>query len=185
VNQSLFSDPPSVRAVSLLHQEGVFGLIAVVGLAFREGGPIAALAPLGPLFNALLVGTSAGLAGAFALWLIRATPALKDLLSFQNRLVRGWTVSDAVAVALLSGMAEEALIRALLQPIVGLVPAALVFAALHFVPDRRLWLWPVIALGLGLMLGLVFQYVGYPGAAVGHFAINLVALLRSRRPQSS
>jgi membrane protease YdiL (CAAX protease family) len=90
-----------------------------------------------------------------------------------------------VVIALFSGLAEEALIRALLQPIVGLVPAALVFAALHIVPDRRLWLWPVLALVLGLGLGWVFEHGGYPAAASAHIAINLLSLLRLREAAAS
>jgi len=81
----------------------------------------------------------------------------------------------------LSGIAEEALLRALLQPVIGLVPAALLFAVLHLVPDRRLWMWPAIALVLGLVLGVIFSRFGYPAAATAHCAINLLALLRLRR----
>jgi membrane protease YdiL (CAAX protease family) len=87
---------------------------------------------------------------------------------------------DALSVALLSGLAEEALLRALLQPVIGLFPAAVLFAALHLVPDRRLWLWPVIALALGVMLGALFDYGGYPAAAAAHVTINCCALLRLR-----
>jgi len=76
------------------------------------------------------------------------------------------------------------LLRALLQPVIGLVPAALLFAALHLVPDRRLWVWPAIALVLGLMLGVVFSRFGYPAAAAAHVAINLLALMRLRRGEA-
>ena len=43
-------------------------------------------------------------------------------------MVAGWSKGDALAVAVFSGLAEEAFIRALLQPLIGLVPAAAVFA---------------------------------------------------------
>jgi membrane protease YdiL (CAAX protease family) len=72
----------------------------------------------------------------------------------------------------------------LLQPAIGLLGAALLFAALHLVPDRRLWMWPVIALGLGIVLGLVFSRYGYPAAAAAHCAINLLALTRLRRGEA-
>jgi membrane protease YdiL (CAAX protease family) len=153
-------------------------LIAVVGLGVREGGPIAAIAPTGGLFRSLLVGAVAGLASAFAIWLVRGVPPLRALQDFQQQLMRDWTVRDALAVSLLSGLAEEALLRALLQPMIGLMPAAVIFAALHIVPDRRLWLWPVIALGLGLILGALFEHGGFPAAASAHIVINLVAMLR-------
>jgi len=96
-------------------------------------------------------------------------------------MVRDWTMLDAVAVGVFSGLAEEALIRALLQPWIGLVAAAVLFALLHIVPDRRLWAWPVIALVLGLVFGLVFERWGYPAAALAHLVVNLVSLLRLRR----
>ena len=84
-------------------------------------------------------------------------------------------------MAAFSGLAEEALIRALLQPVIGLLPAALLFAVLHVVPDRRLWLWPVLACALGVGLGMIFEFGGYPAAAAAHIAINAFALLRLRR----
>lgn len=180
-HNSLPSDPPSVRAVALLHQEGVLGLIAIVGLALRPEGPIKALAPsVGPVWS-LGLGAAAGIGSSALLWFLRDLPPLRTLQRFQKRLVRDWTMSDALAVALLSGIAEEALLRALLQPLLGLVPAALLFAVLHFVPDRSLWLWPVIAFGLGLMLGGLYEVAGYPAAAAAHVAINTCALLRLRR----
>jgi len=173
-----------VRPVLLLHQEGVIGLVAVIGLGLKDGDPLGGLAPQGPLGWSIVVGALVGIASSGALWLTRRAPPLAELQRFQERLVRGWTAVDAAAVALLSGIAEEALLRALLQPAIGLVPAALLFAVLHLVPDRRLWLWPVIALGLGLVLGVVFSRYGYPAAAAAHCAINLFALMRLRRGEA-
>jgi membrane protease YdiL (CAAX protease family) len=181
VNRSPYTDPPAVSAVALLHQEGVLAVIALVGLALRQDGPVAALAPTGGMVHSVSLGLTAGLAGSLLLWLARPLPAMKRLLRFQHRLVRNWTVSDALSVALLSGIAEEALLRALLQPLIGLVPAAVLFALLHLVPDRRLWLWPVIACALGLLLGVLYQRGGYPAAATAHIAVNVCALLRLRR----
>jgi membrane protease YdiL (CAAX protease family) len=173
-------DPRPVRAVALLHQEGVLGLIAIVGLAFRAGGPMPALAPTIAPFTSLAIGLTAGFGSSLVLWLVRKVPPLRELQWFQQRLVQGWTVSDVLAVAVLSGVAEEALLRALLQPIIGLLPAAALFAVLHLVPDRRLWLWPVIAFVLGMVLGLLYETAGYPAAATAHVAINACALLRLR-----
>jgi membrane protease YdiL (CAAX protease family) len=166
--------------VALLHQEGVLGVIAIIGLSFRPDGPWVQLAPAGLLLASIGIGLAAGLGSSLLLFFLRELAPLKALQRFQQRLVRGWTVSDALSVALLSGLAEEALLRALLQPIVGLVPASLLFAVLHFVPDRRVWLWPVLAFGLGMMLGVVYDFAGYPAAAVAHMAINACALLRLR-----
>jgi membrane protease YdiL (CAAX protease family) len=177
---SFTSDPPAVPAVTLLHQEGVLALIAIVGLALREGGPLGGLAPTIPLAGSLAFGIAIGLGGSLLLWLLRGLPPLRALQDFQQQLVRDWTTVDALSVALLSGIAEEALLRALLQPVIGLIPAALLFALLHLVPARRLWLWPIIALVLGVLLGALYEFAGYPAAAAAHVTINGCALLRLR-----
>jgi membrane protease YdiL (CAAX protease family) len=121
-----------------------------------------------------------GAAAAGLLWLARRYPALEQLEHWQRKMVSGWSATDAMAVAVFSGLAEEALIRALMQPLIGLVPAALLFAVLHLVPDRRLWLWPVLALLLGFVLGLAFRMGGYPAAAAAHLVINALAFMRLR-----
>ena len=154
----------------------------VIGLFFTERGILPGLAPKGPWLVSLAAGAAAGGLCVVVLWLLRRTPALRRLEAWQRAVVAGWTTADSVAVAVLSGLAEEALLRALLQPIIGILGAAALFAALHFVPDRRLWAWPAFALACGLALGGLFELYGYPAAAAAHMVINLVALERLRRP---
>lgn len=156
-------------------------MIALVGLTLREPGVLAGLAPRGTAAYSVSVGVATGAAAAGLLWLLRRFPPLAQLEKWQRAMVRGWTATDAMAVAVFSGLAEEALIRALLQPIIGLFPAALLFAVLHLVPDRRLWLWPVLALVLGLVLGAAFTMAGYPAAAAAHLLINALAFVRLHR----
>lgn len=170
-----------IAPVVLLHQEGVLALVALVGLALRAHGPLHWLAPTTSLTAGVALGVAVGAGLAGALWLARRVAPLARLERWQRGLVRDWTAGDALAVALLSGLAEEALVRALLQPLIGLLPAAAVFSLLHLVPDRRLWLWPVLALVLGLVLGWLYEVAGYPAAAVAHMMLNGVALLRLRR----
>jgi len=175
------STPRAIPANILIHQEGVVAIIALVGLSMRAEGILGSLAPRGAAAASVFAGLIVGTGCAAAIWMLRRLPALAALETWQRDMVRGWSVTDATAVSLFSGLAEEALIRALLQPIIGLLPAALLFAALHLVPDRRLWLWPALALVLGIVLGVVFEYAGYPAAAAAHVAINLFALLRLQR----
>lgn len=157
-------------------------IVAIFGLGLRDGNPLIGLDPRGGLWTSIGVGSAVGVATALALWLLHRLPPLRRLETWQRNLVAGWSKGDAVAIAVLSGVAEEALARALLQPLIGLVPAAVVFALLHIAPDRRLWLWPLLAFVLGLVLGGVFVYGGYPAAASAHLAINAFGLLRLRGP---
>jgi membrane protease YdiL (CAAX protease family) len=170
--------PRAVPAAVLIHQEGVVGVLALVGLSLRAEGIVGGLEPRGLITASVFSGLATGVVCAAAMWGLRRLPAVAALEKWQRHMVRGWSITDAVAVAFFSGLAEEALIRALLQPLIGLLPAAVIFAALHFVPDRRLWLWPVLACLLGVILGVVFDFWGYPAAAAAHVAINAVALLR-------
>jgi len=173
------TEPRTVPPTVLVHQEGVIAVIGLVGLAYR-GEIVTGLAPHGAPLTAVFLGIAAGVAGFSVMWVLRGFRPMRELERWQRRMVKGWSATDAVVIALFSGLAEEAMIRALLQPIIGLVPAALVFAALHVVPDRRVWLWPVLALVLGLGLGWIFERGGYPAAATAHVAINLLSLLRLR-----
>lgn len=175
-------DPPRIRAVALIHQEGVLALIALIGLSFGEPGIFASLAPKTTILGSLFAGATAGAACVVLLWLLRRVPPLERLESWQREVVSQWTVTDAAAVAVVSGLSEEALLRAFLQPIIGLLPAAVLFAVLHLVPERELWFWPLFALLSGLLLGGLFEIWGYPAAAAAHIVINAVALLRLRRP---
>lgn len=168
--------------MALVHQEGVLALIAIIGLSFTEAGALQALAARGPFLGSVATGLLAGLACVGALWAIRRAPPLERLERWQRGVVAAWSTTDAVAVAVISGLAEEALLRAFLQPLIGLLPAAVLFAVLHVVPDRTLWFWPLFALGSGILLGGLFEGWGYPSAATAHIVINMVALVRLRRP---
>jgi membrane protease YdiL (CAAX protease family) len=181
MTESHESMPRAIPATVLIHQEGVVGIIALVGLSLRAEGILGGLAPRGAAAAGVFSGLVAGAACAAVVWVLRRLPALAALEAWQRHMVRGWSITDAAAVSVFSGLAEEALVRALLQPVIGLLPAALLFAALHFVPDRRLWLWPALALVLGIILGVIFEFGGYPAAAAAHIAINAFALLRLQR----
>lgn len=154
-------------------------------MVFHEGGPAAALAPRDGWFEVMAGGAATALAITAPLWLLRNWTPVRRLLRWQAGLVVDWSPADAAAVSVLSGLAEEALLRPALQPLIGLFPTAVVFAVLHTVPDRRLWFWPAAALLIGLVLGLAYEVWGYPAAALGHGLVNFAALhqLRSMPPE--
>jgi membrane protease YdiL (CAAX protease family) len=180
VSRSLDPEVRGVRPALLLHQEGALGVVAIVGLAWRDGLSLEGLSPVASTWMSVAYGLVGGVASCLVLFSMRRLPPVRRLERFQHRLVREWSLVDAVSVALFSGLAEEALVRALLQPVVGLLPAALLFSLLHVVPDRRLWMWPALALVLGVVLGALFELGGYPAAAAAHVVINLCALVRLR-----
>jgi membrane protease YdiL (CAAX protease family) len=181
VTNSVPIDPAPIRATAVLHQEGFLGIIALVGIFWRNDGTLAALVPVTSWIESIFAGfiVAFGVLGLMRVGLVLSS--IRRLERWQGRLVSEWSPMDAIAVAVFSGLAEEALIRAFLQPWVGLVVAAVIFALLHIVPDRRLWAWPVIALVLGLVFGLVYERWGYPAVATAHIIVNLVSLLRLRR----
>ena len=89
---------------------------------------------------------------------------------------------DCIVLALLSGVAEEALFRGALQPQVGLVWASLLFALAHLVPRRELLPWSVFSLAAGFLLGGLYLATGNLVApVVAHFTINAVNLRKLSR----
>ena len=82
-----------------------------------------------------------------------------------------------VGLAILSGIAEEALFRGALQPQVGLVAASLIFGLAHFVPRREFAVWTGTTILAGFALGLLFQKTGNLIApTVAHFVVNALNL---------
>lgn len=89
---------------------------------------------------------------------------------------------DCIVLALVSGVAEEALFRGALQPRVGLVWASVVFALAHLVPRRELLPWAAFSLAAGFLLGGLYAATGNLVApVVAHFAINAVNLRKLSR----
>lgn len=65
------------------------------------------------------------------------------------------TLGEALVLALLSGTAEELLFRGALWPTLMLAGTTLLFAVVHIVPRRALWVYPLFAGACGLLLGLL------------------------------
>lgn len=125
---------------------------------------------------------SLGLAVGGALVLVSraltvASPAARALAESLAQLLGrlGWGAS--LALAALSGVAEEAFFRGALQPQLGLVGASLCFAAAHFVPRRAFLPWPAFALAAGLAFGALFEWTGnLVAAVVAHAGVNALNL---------
>lgn len=85
---------------------------------------------------------------------------------------------DYVAIAALAALGEEPLFRGALQPLVGLVPTAVLFGLLHATSAAHV----ILACSLGLVLGWLYQWSGslWPPIAA-HLAIDLVSGLLMAR----
>lgn len=112
--------------------------------------------------------------------------SIRDLASAFNDILGDITWKQSFVLALLSSFGEEMLFRGAMMPTLGLVLSSLIFAAVHWPMEKRLMLWPLFALAIGLCFGWAFEKSGHiAGPIVAHFVINFVNLkavsLRSSR----
>lgn len=83
-------------------------------------------------------------------------------------------------IAMCSGIVEEVLFRATLQPMYGLVWTSIFFGILHFPFDRKLLFYPVFATIMGFILGYVtiLNHGSITTAITAHVCINMINLCR-------
>ncbi|MDY0002206.1 MAG: CPBP family intramembrane glutamic endopeptidase [Polyangia bacterium] len=128
------------------------------------------------------LGAAAGL--AFGLLMVALSRLFTARFDFGKRLhmefhevLGSLRTRDAFWMALLSAVGEEALFRGVLQPAVGLWLTAAIFGLVHFPTRRGLLPWPLLAFGMGLAFGLIFEWGGdLGGPIVAHFVINFLNL---------
>lgn len=94
-------------------------------------------------------------------------------------------VSEAVALAILSGFAEELFFRGAVQGAFasyGWFWAAILFAVLHTGSGKAFRIWTVFAFVAGVVLGLLMEWRGNLLApVVAHMVVNGVSLTRIAR----
>ena len=99
-----------------------------------------------------------------------AVAALNDELKSMLGSPKTGTIT---ALAISSAIGEELLFRGALQPFMGLLPTAIVFAMLHGGFNPRLRLWAVFALIAGLLLGgLTLWTDNLLAAILCHMTVN-------------
>ncbi|HEV8582331.1 MAG TPA: CPBP family intramembrane glutamic endopeptidase [Thermoanaerobaculia bacterium] len=109
----------------------------------------------------------------------RALPLARELEARLARALGPLSVSEAVALALLSGFAEELFFRGAVQGAAGWLAATLLFALLHSGPGRAFRLWSLFALIAGGLFGAVMIWRGnLLGPVVGHCMVNAINLRR-------
>ncbi len=144
----------------------------------RRDSLAAALRPGLPWDMILAVGGAAGLVGALlVLGLYRFVPAYARAVRPVVELFRRFPRRQLWAAALLSPFGEELFFRGALQPLVGLVWAALVFGLLHTGFRRENLAYGLTAAGMGLLFGLGYQFLGELWAAVvAHAVYNALVM---------
>lgn len=128
----------------------------------------------------LLWGVAAG-AALLGVW--HAGRALLPLARELERAIAGildgLAPSDALALALISGFAEELFFRGAVQGSWGVVAATVLFALLHTGPGRPFLLWTAFALVAGAAFGALALTRGNLLAPVtAHVTVNAVNLTR-------
>jgi hypothetical protein len=163
----------------------IYLLMSVAGILWigiRAHGPI----PLG-LFVDLRewwldvpLGLGAGLL-LLGLWwgTERSSPLARKLQEQLSAILGSLTGSEALALALLSGFAEELFFRGAVQGQWGWLPATVLFSVLHTGPGKHFRLWTVFAALAGALFGGLMLWRGNLLAPVlAHTLVNGVNLRR-------
>lgn len=165
----------------LLPMAGIIGGVSMAasGAAWWDSPKVSVEAIEGSVLLAgLVVGVAMCLALAVLgrkLWPRDASWAFRGLAAIKPTPSAVWSLSVAAAVC------EEIFFRATLVPILGVVGAALVFAAMHwglylFAPTK----FAALRCGaeiflIGIVFGIVFDRLGLYAAIAGHVAYNVLA----------
>jgi membrane protease YdiL (CAAX protease family) len=173
--------PPMSRASLVL---GVYGAMAIGAIVLSAGRGDADVYRLvderRPLW--LLVSPVAGLLVGLAfvaltrMAVVRFAWAQAMHRSFHD-LLGPLRTKDILLLAAASSIGEEFLFRGALQPWLGVLPQAALFALLHIGPGRRFLPWTLSALAMGVAFGMMSEISGnLGGAIVAHFTINFLNL---------
>ncbi len=132
------------------------------------------------------IGLAAG-ALLLALWQggLRLLPSAAVLEGKLGELLRGVETTEVVALALLSGFAEELFFRGAVQGAWGWPVATLLFALLHVGPGAAFRSWTVFAALAGLVFaGLMLWRGNLLAPVIAHALVNAINLGRlARRPE--
>ncbi len=163
-------------------------LATALSLALTDGTPWLHPRPWWSLEPLAAHAASAGLGLAAGLLLVVTSRAAVARFSWARLLsnelrpfARGLSSAQIAAIASLSSIGEELLFRGLLQPWLGLLPASVLFGALHQVGGPARIVWMTWATAVGLLLGAIFSATGsLLGPIVAHAVVNALNLASLR-----
>lgn len=117
--------------------------------------------------------------------LVRTRPGAR-LIALFRRTIPPLSRGGILLLAAASGVAEEALFRGALLPLLGLPASTLLFGLMHFPAHRALRVWTLFALAAGLGFALLTLAAGSAlPAMLAHALTNALGFSRieaSRRP---
>ena len=186
--------PPSLPPGQLYRLAWGFYLLlavgAVVWIGWREKViPLELFVDPALWWIDLAAGAGAGLL-LVALWrlAVRGLPLARKLEGRLGALLGTLTRSEVIALAVLSGVAEELFFRGAVQGSWGFAWATVLFALMHTGPSPAFRLWTLFALIAGALFGGLMLWRGNLLAPVtAHFVVNAVNLRRvaARRPSAA
>lgn len=159
-------------------------LLTLLALAWTRYRGLPLDAGSGPWFRDAVAGLLAAAAfAAINYWLLCHAPAIRAVRALRRAyrdllkpLFTGIGAREVVVIALAAGIGEELLFRGALQPEIGLIPASLVFGALHM-GGRGTLAFGVWVAVMGAALGwLAMATGGLLAPVVAHACYDAAAL---------
>lgn len=131
----------------------------------------------------LVVGGIMGVMAALMIYfVIRQSPireVLSDFYIFEAISKLRFSQFDRIQVSAFAGVGEELLFRGAIQPLLGNVTTSIIFVGIHgyfkFKSVGHI-LFGLTLLGLSLMLGLLYEYIGLVAAMTAHAVYDMVML---------
>lgn len=175
---------PPLDITDLLSEQLPLLVVAAlgVGLFIRRDGRATAdrLGLVRPAWWHVVVALAAagvfiGIAGLMGTLSQTLTPGIAQRLDTTSNHLFGGLVANPIgmlAIAVVPGLCEETLFRGAVQPRLGLVLTALLFASIHTQYGISFDTLAVLIIGLGL--GLIRKYTNTTSSAVAHGTYNLV-----------
>jgi len=129
------------------------------------------------LLPGLLFGVTAGF---FSLFLLKK-PVFRELRKLFQYVITEpkLSVFDIFFISMVTGVSEEILFRAGIQPLIGIWWSSLLFISLHgyFNPrNRRTSLYGLLMFLVSVGLGFLYERVGLVAAVSAHAAVDMVIL---------
>lgn len=149
-------------------------VLTEIGLRVSRGVGLASiLADSHNLEVALAAGLASAIVVALATRYYFAKFGRQIIKEFFLPIFRNVSDRDVVLLAILPAVGEEALFRGLLQSLIGIIPASLIFGFMHTGISRRLLSYSIWTTTVGLLLGVIYMWTGNLwGSILAHAVIN-------------